>query len=235
MTAVEIVEELKSLASDSIRKTLLRHRVAEPVLGVKVEHLKKIQKRIRKNYELSLELYDTGIYDAMYLAGLIADEKKMTKRDLEKWAKQATSQALCGSTVPWIAAESRFGWELAIKWIDSRKEAIASIGWATLSSLVAIKQDDELDIEALTSLIGRVEKEIHKAPNAVRYSMNSFLIAVGCSVTPLTKIAEDTGRRIGKLSIDVGDTDCKIASCPEYIEKVRKRGTLGKKRMTARC
>jgi hypothetical protein len=36
-----------------------------------VEELKKIQKRIKKDYQLALDLYDTGIYDAMYLAGLI--------------------------------------------------------------------------------------------------------------------------------------------------------------------
>src|SRR5436190_4812607 len=89
MTANEVVEELKSLSSESIKKVLLKHGAKEPFFGVKVEHLKKIQKRIKKDYQLALDLYATGNSDAMYLAGLIADDAQMTKKDLQRWVEQA--------------------------------------------------------------------------------------------------------------------------------------------------
>ena len=82
MTADEIVTELKALGREGYKKILLNHGVREPVFGVKIEDLKKIQKRVKKNYRLALDLYDTGVYDAMYLAGLIADDPKMTQTDL---------------------------------------------------------------------------------------------------------------------------------------------------------
>src|SRR3954469_19036882 len=119
MTAAEIVEELKALGSESIKKVLLKHGIQEPLLGVKVEELKKIQKRIKKDYQLALDLYDTGIYDAMYLAGLIADDSKMTKKDLRRWLAKANCSALQEYTVPWVAAESNHGRELALEWIES--------------------------------------------------------------------------------------------------------------------
>src|SRR3954465_6723268 len=112
MTAAEIVQELKPLGSASIKKGILKHGIQEPLLGVKVEALKKIQKRIKRDYQLALDLYDTGIYDAMYLAGLIADESKMTKEDLRGWLKKATCGALTAYTVPWVASESPYGREL---------------------------------------------------------------------------------------------------------------------------
>ena len=56
---------------------------------MKIADLKVIQKKIKKDYELSLALYDTGNSDAMYLAGLIADPDRMTKADLKKWVKGA--------------------------------------------------------------------------------------------------------------------------------------------------
>ena len=68
MTAEEIVKELKPLGKDSYKKVLLNHGIREPMFGVKIEDMKKIQKRIKKDYQLALELYDTGISDAMYLA-----------------------------------------------------------------------------------------------------------------------------------------------------------------------
>src|SRR5947208_13517407 len=98
MTASEIVEELRPLGKDSYKKVLLNHGIKEPVFGVKIEDLKKIQKRIKKDYQLALDLYDTGIYDAMYLAGLIADDLKMTKKDLKRWVEKANSASLCDYT-----------------------------------------------------------------------------------------------------------------------------------------
>ena len=104
MTAKEIVEELKSLGSDATKKVLVKHGAKEPFFGVKVEHLKKIQKRLKMNYRLALDLYDTGISDAMYLAGLIADDAQMSKKDLQSWADRAYWYMLSEYTVPWVAA-----------------------------------------------------------------------------------------------------------------------------------
>ena len=94
MTAAEITEQLKQLGTDAYKNTLRNHGVKEPFFGVKVGDLKKIQKRVKKDYQLALDLYDTGIYDAMYLAGLIADDLKMTKKDLKLWATKANCSML---------------------------------------------------------------------------------------------------------------------------------------------
>src|SRR5262245_53103787 len=235
MTAKEIVAELKSLGSDSIKKIFLRHGAKEPFFGVKIQDLKKIQKRVKMDYKLALELYDTGISDAMYLAGLIADDAKMTKKNLQRWADGAYWQMISGYTVPWVAAGSNHGRELALKWIDSKKEQVAAAGWATLSSLVAIKPDAELDVEELKGLLERVRKTLPDAPNYVRYAMNCFVIAVGSYVKSLTDFAIETGERIGMVSVDMGDTDCNVPYAPDYINRVKKRGTIGKKRKSAKC
>ena len=89
MTAKEIVEELGTLGSESVKKVLRDHGVKEPFFGVKIGDMKPIQKRIKKDYQLALDLYETGNYDAMYLAGLVADDARMTKKDLNRWVKMA--------------------------------------------------------------------------------------------------------------------------------------------------
>src|SRR3981189_1332678 len=135
MTAKEIIAELKKFGTAQTKKMWMKHGAQEPCLGVKVEDMKKIQKRVKMDYQLALDLYDTGIYDAMYLAGLIADDAKMTKQDLRRWAEDANCAMLCEYTVAWVAAESQHGRELALEWIDSKKEKVAAAGWSTLSSL----------------------------------------------------------------------------------------------------
>jgi 3-methyladenine DNA glycosylase AlkD len=235
MTAEELVRELKPLGKETYKKVLLNHGVQEPIFGVKIEDLKKIQKRVKKNYQLALDLYDTGVYDAMYLAGLVADDLKMTKQDLQRWVEKANCPMLREYTVPWVAAESKHGHELAMKWIESKKEGVATAGWSALSSLVAIKDDAQLDLTELEQLLGRIQATIHQQPNRVRYVMNGFVIAVGSYVKALTGLALRTGETIGRVTVDMNGTACKVPYAPEYIQKVRQRGAIGKKRKTAKC
>ena len=235
MTAAQIMNELKPLGLESYKKVMRVHGIPEPFFGVKIEELKKIQKRIKKDYQLALDLYDTGVYDAMYLAGLIADDAKMTKQDLRGWLADANCSALCEYTIPWVAAGSPHGHDLSLESIHSRDENTATAGWSTLSSLVSTKADDELDLAELKRLLARVQKTIHQQPNRVRYVMNGFVIAVGGYVTPLSDQALKTAGAIGTVIVDMGGTSCKVPYASDYIEKVRQRGTVGKKRMSAKC
>ena len=65
--------------------------------------------------------------------------------------------------------------------------------------------------------------------------MNSFVIAVGNYVKPLGDLALKTAQKIGQVTVDMGNTSCKVPFAPDYIRKVRQRGTVGKKRKTAKC
>lgn len=235
MTVNEILDELKLYGSDSIKKVFLKHGAKEPFYGVRVGDLKKIQKKVKKNYALSLELYDTGNSDAMYLAGLIADDKKMTKENLNHWVKKAYWYMISEFTVPWVAAESNFGHEMALEWIKSKEENIASAGWATYANLLALLPNEKLNIAEIKSLIEKVELEIHQAQNRVKQTMNGFVIAAGGSVLELTDFAIEKGKKIGIVSVDMGETACKTPYIPEYIEKIRERGGLGKKKKTVKC
>lgn len=234
MTADEIITELKKFANAQTKKTWMNHGAQEPCLGVKIEDMKKIQKRIKMDYQLALDLYDTGIADAMYLAGLIADDAKMTKKDLQKWVENANSPWVAEYAVPWVASGSPHGREMALKWMKSKDETIAAAGWQTYSSMIAVKEDADLDLAEIKSLLERVAKSIHDERNAVKYVMNGFVIAVACYVKPLHKLAVDTAKSIGEVKVDlVGD--CKVPSAPEKIKKFAARSPIGKKRKSPKC
>jgi 3-methyladenine DNA glycosylase AlkD len=236
MTATELLHELKPLGKANYKRILMEnHGVQEPVFGVPISELKKFEKQHRRNHQLALDLYATGNYDAMYLAGLIADDTKMTKKDLQQWVDAAPGGAIHGSTVPWVAAGSNYGREVALKWIEDKKPSTASAGWFTWCNLVALKEDDALDLAEIKRLIQRVKKEIHEAPDMVRYAMNSFVICVGSYVKPLSGFALETAESIGPVEADLGDNHCQIPFAPDYIRKVAARGSIGKKRKTVKC
>ena len=235
MSVQEIMAELQSYSNEGIKKILLKHGVKEPFFGVKIEHLKPIQKRIKTDYQLAKDLYATGNADAMYLAGLIADDKAMTKTDLQTWVEQAVSENISGYTVPWVTAGNPLGFELAARWIDSTDENIAYAGWSTLNNWVALKEDSELDIPALRALLARVIKTIHTEKNKVKKAMNGFIIALGCYVMALSGEAIGAADKIGLVTVDMGDTACKLPAANDYIMKVKNKGTLGKKKKTVKC
>ena len=235
MTAEEVLKELEGYGNEGTKNIFLKHGAREPFYGVKVQDLKKIQKRVKTDHDLSLELYATGNSDAMYLAGLIADEKAISKADLNKWADGAYWYMISEYTVPWVAAETGYGYELGLEWIGSKEERIASAGWSTLSSCASLRPDEELDIDKYAELLDHVEHNIHKAPNRVRLTMNGFVIAIGSYIPALTTKAVEVGKKIGKVSVDMGGTACKVPPSPDYIQKVIDRGSIGKKRKSARC
>jgi 3-methyladenine DNA glycosylase AlkD len=234
-TVESILKELEKMGDEQTRKTLARHGAPDHIYGVKVGDMKTIVKRVKKSHELALGLYDTGNSDAMYLAGLIGDETKMTKADLNRWAKNSTWHMISEYTVPFVAAESPLGWELAQEWINSSKENIASAGWATLSGIISTVPNEKIDSLAVKSLVQRVVKDIHQSQNRVRYTMNGFLLSVGAYIPEWTEEIKTIAKKLGVITVNMGDTACKVPSIMDYLHKMEAKNVIGKKRKSARC
>lgn len=235
MTLSEIMKQLEEYGDEKTKRTLMKHGAKEPFFGVKVADLKKILKLTKKNHELSLELYKTGNSDAMYLAGLMADEKKITEENLNEWLDKAYWYFLNEYTVPLVAAETEFGMKLGLQWIESDEERVASAGWMTLASYAGVHKDEELDIALYGELLEKIGDEIHEADNRVRHTMNGFVISVGMYISELTQKAMEIARKIGKVQVEMGGTACKVPLAEEYILKAIDKGRVGKKRKSSRC
>jgi len=229
--------ELKSKGKENTRRIYARHGTPEDrTFGVSVADLKVIAKSIKGEQTLACELFGTGNMDAMYLAGMVANGAQMTGAQLQTWAKGAKGLAMISEyTVPWVAVESPYARELALKWIGSKDEHIAAAGWSTYSGIVATTADDNLNLAEIKELIERIVGKIHRAQNRVKYAMNGFVISVGTYVRPLSAQARVAANQIGEVSVDVGDTECKVPLAATYIAKCEKAGKLGKKRKTMRC
>ena len=235
MSVQEIMDQLQEWGNENSVKIFKNHGAKDPIYGVKVGDLKKIVKKVKKDHDLALQLWDTGNSDAQYLAGLIADETKVTKDQLQKWAEEASWYMLSDYSVAALASESPYGLELAREWIKSDKQLVASAGWATFNGMLSTKEEDAYDMREIANLLTFVEKNIHEAKNRVRYTMNSFVISVGGYIPSLSEKAIEVSKKIGKVNVYMGKTSCKVPYAPDYIEKMIARGTLEKKRKVARC
>jgi 3-methyladenine DNA glycosylase AlkD len=235
-TLTAVMSALKKKGNPDRIKLFANHGAPpDKMFGVSVADMKVIAKQIKGNQELAYELYATGNVDAMYLAGMVADGSQMTKGLLGKWVKQAGWSMISEYTVPWVASESGHARALALEWMKSRKELVASSGWNTYSGHVAVTPDDELDLAEIEGLLEQVKKQIDTAENRVKYTMNGFVIAVGSYVKPLAKKAKATAKALGAVDVEMGGTSCKVPLASEVIVKVEKAGRAGKKRKTIKC
>ena len=138
MNTKQVLDELKKAGSEQTKKIFKNHGAKEAFYGVKIADLKVIQKKIKENkQQIAYELFDSGIGDAQYLAGLIADGSKMDKSQLQSWAERTDWPMISEYSVAWVASENKNAFDLALKWIDSKKENVATTGWCTITSIMA--------------------------------------------------------------------------------------------------
>ena len=235
MEVADIMAELKALGNPQTVKTYRRHGADGDLYGVKVGDLKKIVRRIKGQQELAMELWDTGNSDAMYLAALVADGSQMTRSKLDHWAKTAWWYMLGEYSVPFVAAEHPQALAIAAKWLKSRNASVAATGWCTYALAMGALPDEALDFQQIRELLARVEEKIDSAPNRVRYCMNNFVIAVGAHVAPLLREAKTVAKRLGKVTVDMGDTNCKVPIASDTIAKIESMDRVGKKRKSTKC
>ncbi|MHC5108340.1 MAG: DNA alkylation repair protein [Planctomycetota bacterium] len=234
-TVAKVMAELKKKGNPLRIQAFAPHGAPDNLFGVSVADMKVIAKKIKGEQQLAYELYQTGNGDAMYLAGMVADGSLMNKKQLESWAKNASWPMVSEYTVPRVATESKHARDLAMKWIKSKKESVASSGWSTYAGIVTVTPDEDLNLAEIKSLLKQIEKEIDSAANRVRYTMNGFVIAVGAYVLPLSKQATATAKKLGKVEVDMHGTSCKVPLATVYIAKIEKSGRAGKKRKTIKC
>lgn len=235
MKLKEVMAALKAKGSAQIKAILVKHGAKEPFFGVRIGDMKPLVKQLKGDQALALKLYATGNGDAQYLAGMIADGRQMTAKQLDTWARTAAWDMISGNTVAWVASENPAGFKLAAKWIDAKDEQVARAGWATLGAIAALTPDADLPVAAYGRLLDRVVKTIHTAPGGVAYTMNNFVIMLGTYVAPLGTKAVAAARQMGKVTIGMGDTECRVPDAGSYIQKSRRGAPIAPKRKTVRC
>jgi 3-methyladenine DNA glycosylase AlkD len=220
MSLDETMRALEKAGSAQTRKTYARHGAEEPMFGVSYATLRTLVKKIGADQELALALWGTKNHDARVLAMKIADPQKISSSVLDRWAGE-NRMRMCHPYITALAAESPHGAAKAKEWLASSDPWIRATGWGLAGHLANL--DEKTPDDWFEKRLAYIEKSIHSAPNAERAAMNMSVIAIGGRNAALRKAATATAKRIGKVVIDHGDTDCKTPDAVPYIDKMWER------------
>ncbi|HEX3031728.1 MAG TPA: DNA alkylation repair protein [Bacillota bacterium] len=230
-----IMEELKSLGTERTKKLYMSNGAREPVFGVSISAMKPIFKQVKFNQPLAEQLYATGNYDAMYLAGMIAEPKKMSPADFDRWIEGAYFYMISDYIVAVTLAETDIAFAVADRWIDSGKELTMSAGWSCYEWLLGARKDSEFDKDKLLAMLYRVRDSIHHQPDRTKYAMNNFIMAVGTSFLPLHEEAKGIAQEMGRVEIVKAKKVCQTNDAAAYIQNAADKGKIGFKRKHVRC
>ena len=237
MDVQTVMQELEALGSEQTRKTWRRHGATGAIFGVKIGDMKQLMRKlkIKNNTELAKELYLTENADAMYLAGLVVNPKELVMDDFKLWIELAQSRSITESIIPWCAAESGLGLEVAEYCLGINDDKHQSMGYATLGSYVIVTPDEMIDTTYIQQQLTIVEQTIQTAENRTRYTMNNFLICVATSFAPLYEEVMQIVHKMEPVYVDMEGTACKVPDAVSYIEKVNARYGGSHKKSKVRC
>ncbi len=211
-----ILSEMEGLGTEQARKTYKRHGVGDNAYGVSYSDLGKFQKKLKTNHEIALDLWNSGIHDAQILSLMIADPQKADSKQLDQWVQSLTNYVMTDAFSAYIA-KTPLAKEKADMWIQSDKEWVSSAGWNVIAHLAM--DDTTLPDSYFEGLLQVIERDLPNALNRTRHEMNNALIAIGARNPALQANAVAEARRIGKVKVDHGLTNCKTPDAVSYIQK----------------
>lgn len=235
MNLEAVMQELEALGKERTKKIYMSNGAQEPLFGVATGAMKRMSKIIKRNQPLAEQLYDTGNYDAMYFAGVIADPGAMTEADFERWIDGAYFYMLSDYVVAVTLAETDIAQEVADKWIASGDELRMSAGWSCYCWLLGSRPDSEFAESKLADMLKSVENTIHDSPERTKHAMSNLIYTVATSYTPLHERAVETAQEVGLVEVQKDKKKSKLLNASENIQKALDRGQLGFKRKYVRC
>lgn len=225
MLLEEVMQQLEEYGTEQNRKTYKNHGAKEPLFGVSFANLKLLKKKIKKDHDLAILLWETKNMDAMTLATMILDPKKVTTELLNKWVQEVDyyclmdvlMTAICTSPIAIFANK------------DQPALPIHSSSDFVQSSILSIAiKNKTLQDDFFSPYLEEIKENIHNEKNRKKEAMNSALIAIGIRNEDLEQTAIEIARKIGKVQVDHGATSCKTPDAESYIKKARERAAKKK-------
>ena len=200
MVSVEgVLEKLKDKARPEQLEGMSRFGMTvEQRLGVSVPDMRKMAKELRKNHELALELWSTGIAEAQIVAGMIADPNKLTEDQMDDWVKDLNSWDVCDQVCMNLFDKSPLAWGKIFDWSGREEEFVKRAAYALIACIAWHDKttSDEKFIELLPVIVqGATDNR-----NFVKKAVNWALRHIGKRNLNLNKAAIDTANSI--LEID---------------------------------
>lgn len=199
MTTGQIISELKKHYNPRNVEDMARYGInVEKAFGLNVPFMRAMAKKIGKNHEFALELWETGYYEARHIASMIDDPKLVTKSQMNKWVKDFNSWDICDGTCSNLFRKTPYAFEKIFEWCEKKEDYIRRTGFSLICYIaVHDKKRDDKDFLLFFPLIKKYSIDER---NFVKKAVNWALRQIGKRSKFLNKEALKLAKEIQTLN-----------------------------------
>jgi 3-methyladenine DNA glycosylase AlkD len=194
----EIIEQLKSQANPANVAGMARFGIS-PVntLGIPIPILRNIGRKLGRNHDLALQLWDSGIHEARILATLVDQPALVTEEQMEKWTVEFDSWDICDQCCSNLYSHTPWAYQKALEWSSRPEEFVKRAGFVMMAVLAVHdkKPGNEKLIQFFSAIItGATDKR-----NFVKKAVNWAIRQIGKRNMELNKKAVALSEEIQQL------------------------------------
>jgi 3-methyladenine DNA glycosylase AlkD len=194
----EILDRLRAMADPKGAEGAARYGIRAPnVWGVSAPRLRALAKEIGRNHDLAAELWRTGVHDARILATLVDDPADVTVEQMERWASDFNSWAVCDAACCCLFDKTAHAWSKAAEWIERQEEYVKRAGFVLMAALAV--HDKKVPNEPFEAFLSLIVEHAADDRNFVKKAVNWALRQIGKRNRHLNSLAIDAGERIRQI------------------------------------
>jgi len=199
MPAVEeVLEMLAAKADPDQLEGMARYGMTvENRLGVKVPQMRMIAKQIGVNHNLALELWETGVTEAMILASMVDVPDEVTEEQMEAWVQDFDSWDVCDQVCMNLFDKTPLAWKKIHDWSDREDEFVKRAAYALIACLAV--HDKGASDEEFVSLIPVIKAGATDNRNYVKKAVSWALRNTGKRNPELNTVALATARELQSI------------------------------------
>lgn len=166
-------------------------------LGVSMAVLRKLARPHRKNHDLAVRLWASGVHEGRILAALVENPAAVTRAQANAWARDLDSWDICDQVCGEVFAYTRFAFPLALTWCSRKSEFVKRAGFVTITRM-AVRRKDVAD-EVFADFLPIITRHAEDERNFVRKAVNWALRQIGKRSPALRRRAITQAKNIAQL------------------------------------
>ena len=195
----QILQGLRALQNKRNIEGMARFGIrGKNILGISKPKLDQWARRIGKNHELALKLWNTKIHEARILSVLIDDPAQVNTDQMEKWVKDFDSWDVCDSCCGHLFDRTPHAVKKALQWSRRDGEYEKRAGFVLMAAMAV--HDKKAPDALFLSFLPVIRRESWDERNFVKKAVNWALRQIGKRNSRLRSAAIREAERIKGLS-----------------------------------
>jgi len=191
----EVLRWLERRGTKRNRDGMVRYGIVAPqAFGVSVADLRGLGKRLGRDHELALALWETGWYEARMLTAFVDEPDRVTSRQMDRWARDFDNWAICDGTCFHLFDKTPHAWRKVEAWAPRQEEFVKRAAFALLAALAL--HDKKSPDQPFLAALPLIEHATSDERNFVKKGVSWALRGIGTRSAPLHAAALELARRL---------------------------------------